>query len=1091
MPGRVCEYNARMLTSASRFHPFTRLLPALLCAAIATGGPADDAHAEDWPEYRGEGRRGVWRESGIVDAFPAEGLKVSWRTPVDAGWSSPVVSDGRVFLTDFTRAERSTDVVERALCLDEETGAVLWTRSWDADYRTVGATWEGPRVTPTVDGGRVYVLGATGLLQSLDVETGEPAWTKDLMNDYGAPPPQWGFSSAPLVDGDRLITIVGGEDNARVVAFDKLTGEEIWRALPSDADIGVPQPVMIEAAGRRQLVIWFPDTIVSLDPTSGDLYWDEPVRTDWSMNIVPPVHSGSRLLISSFYNGSMMLALDDDRPDARLVWKGRSNNEIATDGLHAVMTTPVILGDHVYGVGSFGQLRALDAATGERLWETQDLIGERARWASAFIVAHEDRFFINNDRGDLIIAKFSPAGYEEISRTPLIAPTSNSSNRRRSGGVSWVAAAYANRHVVIRNDEEVLRASLAAADYPDLLPAAPAPARRAAVAASAAPAAADPARAPLVLQFAASGVATGDSTTFEFGEFYLLSGRGFNTPVFVTDDGIVAIDPARSGAFEDVRAEVDRITEAPITTIVHTRAHAADPEHWAGYPHLTDVVAHDEAADPLRRMLTGQRARFAPTRTYADALTLFEGRSQVDLHHFGAGATAGDAVLVMPRFQLAYLGDLFPAQGVPAIDTRLGGSALALPETLERAAALLESEGVTFIVPGRAAPPTEQTILGWLTVDDVREYAAFCRDLLEAVRDGIAAGRSDDEIVADLTLPERYDGYDLSRARPYVAAVRAELAPDAPDAAAQREPPAGIRPMSINAEDIAYPHPVRYLELTLHGEDVRMAYMDVHPDGAPNGRAVLLLHGMNWFGEYFRDTIAVLADAGFRVVVPDLVGFGRSSKPFVPYDFNLHAANGKALLDALGIPAAAVAGHSMGGALATRFARLYPDTATHLVLVNPIALTDARLERPYRRFEEAYERSLARNYETVRRTVERYFVTWKPEYDRYVNVMYAWTLSGEWPRLARVRALHSMLLYSDPVVYDRPHVRAKTLFLSGAEDGPRFRELARWIVDSIPNAELRLLDGVGHNPFMEAPERFFPPLLEFLESDPPPAAQEP
>ena len=105
--------------------------------------------------------------------------------------------------------------------------------------------------------------------------------------------------------------------------------------------------------------------------------------------------------------------------------------------------------------------------------------------------------------------------------------------------------------------------------------------------------------------------------------------------------------------------------------------------------------------------------------------------------------------------------------------------------------------------------------------------------------------------------------------------------------------------------------------------------------------------------------------------------------------------------------------------------------------------------------------------------------------------MYAWTLSGEWPRLARVRALPSMLPYSDPVVYDRPHVRAQTLFLSGAEDGPRFRELARWIVDSIPNAELRLLDGVGHNPFMEAPERFFPPLLEFLESDPPPAAQEP
>ena len=323
-----------------------------------------------------------------------------------------------------------------------------------------------------------------------------------------------------------------------------------------------------------------------------------------------------------------------------------------------------------------------------------------------------------------------------------------------------------------------------------------------------------------------------------------------------------------------------------------------------------------------------------------------------------------------------------------------------------------------------------------------------------------------------------------------IAAAVAILTLGAAEVAAQRQPPPGIQPMSINAEDIPYPHPVHYLDLTLYGEDVRMAYMDVQPSGTSNGRTVMLFHGMNWFGEYFRHTMEVLADAGFRVVVPDQVGFGRSSKPFIPYDFNLHAANSKALLDELGIAGAAIAGHSMGGALATRFARLYPETTTHLVIVNQIALTDARLERPYRSFDEAYERSLARDYEAVRRTVERYFVTWKAEYDRYVDVMYAWTLSGEWPRLARVRALHTMLLYSDPVVYDRPHIKSKTLFLSGAEDGPRFRELARWIVDSIPHAALHLIDNVGHNPFMEAPELFFPPFVEFLESDPLPVTEE-
>ena len=747
----------------------------LSCAAVALAIAASAAYADDWPEYRGKGRRGVWTETSIVETLPAEGLKVRWRTPIDAGWSSPVVSDGRVFLTDFTRADLSTDVVERAVCLDEETGRILWTRSWEADYRTVGATWEGPRVTPTVDGDRVYFIGATGLLFALDVESGSVLWTKDPLNDYGATPPMWGFSSAPLVHGSRLITIVGGEDNARVVAFDKVTGEEIWRALPSDHDIGVPLPIVVEAAGRPQLIIWFPEKVVSLDPASGKLYWEEPTRTDFNMNITPPVQSGSRLLISSFYNGSMMLALDDDRPDAELVWRGRSNNEIATDGLHSVLTTPVILGDHIYGVGSFGQFRALDATTGERLWETQELTGERARWASAFIVAHEDRFFINNDRGDLIIARFSPAGYEELSRTPLIKPTSNSSNRRRLGGVNWVAAAYANRHVLVRNDEEVLSASLAAADYSDL-PVASAPVR-AAVTRPVAPATADTGLPSLNIQFAASGTASGDSTTFEYGEFYLLSGRGINTPVFVTDYGIVAIDPARSGSFEEVRTEVNRITVAPITTIINTRAHAADPGRLAGYPELTQVVAQDDTAAALRGMdaFTGERARFAPTRTFESELSLFDGRSQVTLYHFGAGATGGDSVVLVPRFNMAYLGDLFPSKGVPLIDTGLGGSAVALPDTLDAVVAALERAAVTFVLPGRAAPPTQQTILGWLTVDDVREYAAFCRYLLETVRDQLRDGSSVDDVVASLALPERYSGYDLQHARPYVEAVLAEL----------------------------------------------------------------------------------------------------------------------------------------------------------------------------------------------------------------------------------------------------------------------------------------------------------------------------
>ena len=293
---------------------------ALLVACLLIAAPG--AQAEDWPEFRGKGRLGVWRETGILERFPDDGLNVAWRTPINRGYSGPAVADGRVFVSDFARTSGLAGI-ERAVCLDERTGEILWTHEWEANY--AGISWdEGPRATPTVDGDRVYVQGAAGTLVALDVETGEPLWSRHYREEYGA-----------------------------------------------------------------------------------------------------------------------------DMP-------------ILTQGLHSVLATPVIIDGYIYGVGSYGQLRCLDAASGERIWETQAVTVERARWASAFIVRHEDRFFINNDRGDLIIARLTPAGYEEISRTHLIAPTSEPGNRRELETVNWSHPAYANRRIYARNDEEIIAASLAA-----------------------------------------------------------------------------------------------------------------------------------------------------------------------------------------------------------------------------------------------------------------------------------------------------------------------------------------------------------------------------------------------------------------------------------------------------------------------------------------------------------------------------------------------------------------------------------------------------------------------------------------------------
>jgi outer membrane protein assembly factor BamB len=427
-------------------------LIALLFVTISLHGPVG---AEDWPEWRGRGRVGVWNESGILERFPEKGLTPAWRTPLRAGYAGPAVADGRVFVTDFERSAGMKGK-ERALCLEERSGQVLWTREWDADYGSMSYP-NGPRATPTVDGDRVYVLWAAGILLCLDARTGNVVWRKDYVKDYGTEIPTWGIASAPLVDGERLIVITGGQPDAKVMALDKRTGREIWRALPSDSEPGYAQPVIVEAAGVRRLIIWHPTAVASLEPATGQVHWQQPFSINMGMTLATPVVSGDRVLVSSFFNGSMLLDLM-----GKALWKGKSDSEIETDGLHAVINTPVIDGDYIYGICSYGQFRCLSLKAGERVWESMEVMKEKARWASGFIVKSLDRYFINTDRGDLVIAKLSPRGYEEIGRTPLIKPTSNPGNRRELGAVNWSHPAYANRHVIARNDEEIVSYSLAA-----------------------------------------------------------------------------------------------------------------------------------------------------------------------------------------------------------------------------------------------------------------------------------------------------------------------------------------------------------------------------------------------------------------------------------------------------------------------------------------------------------------------------------------------------------------------------------------------------------------------------------------------------
>ncbi|MBI3210240.1 MAG: PQQ-like beta-propeller repeat protein [Candidatus Solibacter usitatus] len=291
------------------------------------------AFAEDWPEWRGKGRQGEFREEGILDKFPDGGLTVRWRVPVHSSFAGPAVADGRVFVMDW-RKQQGNRGTERVLALDEKTGKVLWTREWPADYTGLQGTYAiGPRATPTVDGGRVYVQGAMGALFCLNAATGEIVWSADYVKDFKTRVPVWGMTAAPLVAGNRLICLVAGEENSKVMAFDKMTGKVAWRALDANSEPGYSPPIMILAGGRQQVIQWHAGGVASLDPETGSLFWQHPWRVNNGLAVGTPVHSGSKLFVSAFYNGPVMFHLDSEKPGMRMAWKGKSDRRGRSLGL--------------------------------------------------------------------------------------------------------------------------------------------------------------------------------------------------------------------------------------------------------------------------------------------------------------------------------------------------------------------------------------------------------------------------------------------------------------------------------------------------------------------------------------------------------------------------------------------------------------------------------------------------------------------------------------------------------------------------------------------------------------------------------------
>jgi outer membrane protein assembly factor BamB len=400
--------------------------------------------ASEWPQFRGPNRDAVWNEHGLAKSFDTNGLKIRWRKPIGAGWSSPVIASGRVFVTDSEL--RKPLAKERVHCFDEGTGAVRWVFAYSVNYPEFSFNPEhgsGPTPTPIVEAGRIYTVGANGDVHCLDVKKGTVVWEKHLSKEYQVA--EMSCRPSPLIEGDLLILFTGAKPGASVMALDKKSGQEIWKSL--DDHVSNSSPIIINAGGKRQLIVWTDQSVTSLAPATGKVYWREAMVTSNNDSIPTPVVQKNRLLI-----GGLMMELDVRQPAASILWP---ESRAASKRILSNTSTAILKGDYVYSAKSSGELVCLEAATGKQVWQATNVTTLKTG-ASINLTPCGDDVYLFTDQGNLIQAQLTPAGYREISRARLVEPTTPFFGQN----FAWTPPAYANRCVFARTDKEIVCASL-------------------------------------------------------------------------------------------------------------------------------------------------------------------------------------------------------------------------------------------------------------------------------------------------------------------------------------------------------------------------------------------------------------------------------------------------------------------------------------------------------------------------------------------------------------------------------------------------------------------------------------------------------
>jgi outer membrane protein assembly factor BamB len=374
-----------------------------------------------WTDFRGPRRDGHYDRGPIATNWPAEGPPRLWRKPIGGGYASFVIADGKAFTIEQRRNQ------EVAAAYDMKTGQEVWSHGWDAFFQE-GMGGDGPRATPTWHEGMVYALGAEGELRCLDAQTGRRVWSKNILRENGARNLTWGMSAAPLIVDEKVIVLPGGP-GASVVAYDKRTGEPVWRAL--DDRQAYTSPMLVTLAGKRQILVVSARRAMGLAVEDGALLWEYPWTTQFDINVAQPLLTGpDRFILSAGYDhGAALVEISHSggRFTARRIWENKKmKNKFTSSVLHQ---------GHIYGLDE-AILACVDAATGEQKWKG-------GRYGYGQVMLASGHLIVTAENGDLALVRATPEGHQELARFSAIE------------GKTWNHPALADGILLVRNTVEM------------------------------------------------------------------------------------------------------------------------------------------------------------------------------------------------------------------------------------------------------------------------------------------------------------------------------------------------------------------------------------------------------------------------------------------------------------------------------------------------------------------------------------------------------------------------------------------------------------------------------------------------------------